>query len=155
MKQTSSIKIKIPPPIVTLVFAFLMFLIAYSVKLNVPIFGKAILLSFGGLVSALLLLPALIQFYRSKTTVNPLKPETAKFLVVSGVYKYSRNPMYLGMATLLLTWGLYLGNPLNLILFFAYILYMNRFQIMYEEVALQKIFGEDFSNYKNKVRRWI
>jgi len=63
--------------------------------------------------------------------------------------------MYLGMALILLAWGVYLANPLNLFIFFGFIAYMNRFQILLEEIALEKVFGDDFIVYKQSVRRWI
>lgn len=153
MKDSSIIKI--PPPIVTSIFAFFMFLISYFIDYEIEITGKRFGIVFLCVISFLLLFPAILQFYRSKTTVNPLKPENTKVLVIKGVYNYSRNPMYLGMAIILLAWCLYLQNPINLMLFIFFIFYMNHFQIKIEEQALEKIFGEDFVKYKERVRRWI
>lgn len=106
-------------------------------------------------ISCFLLLPAVLEFYKHKTTVNPLKPQAASALVIKGVYKYSRNPMYLGMACLLAAWCVWLGNPINIVCLIGFIFYMNRFQILPEEKALEELFGEDFNQYKSQVRRWI
>tara|TARA_R110002167_G_scaffold180956_25_gene381213 strand:+ start:1413 stop:1883 length:471 start_codon:yes stop_codon:yes gene_type:complete len=156
MKESSRIKLKVPPPIVTFIFGVLMFCLdaLYSVELEISV-ARSGLIATSLIVALFLLFPALIQFYKNKTTVNPFKPEKTNTLVVEGVYRYSRNPMYLGMALVLLAWGIFLSNPFNLILFFSFILYMNYFQIKPEEYALEHLFGEDFTRYKLNVRRWL
>lgn len=156
MKKISKIKkLKIPPPIVTIVFATFMLLLNLGSNFHIDILGNDLLVVMCAIIASLLLFPAVVQFYRSKTTVNPLKPETAKVLVVKGVYRFSRNPMYLGMALALLAWGIYLSNPLNIFIFIAYIAYMNHFQIKFEEEALTKIFGNEYALYMQRVRRWL
>jgi protein-S-isoprenylcysteine O-methyltransferase Ste14 len=155
MKEYSGISIKIPPPVVTLIFCALMYFLdtIYTIKVVGIInnwLAAALLI-----VAFFLLLPAAIQFYKNKTTVNPFKPEKTKVLVVAGVYRYSRNPMYLGMALVVLAWAIVLGNPLNISVFFGFILYINYFQIKPEERALENIFGESFNQYKLSVRRWL
>ena len=94
-------------------------------------------------------------FKKEKTTINPIKIEKASSLVTSGIFKYSRNPMYLGMVLILIStaikFSLYGGLPV--IGFFVY--FITIFQILPEEKAMQKLFGEDFTNYKNKTRRWF
>ena len=108
-----------------------------------------ILLGFGVLILAAR------SFKEHSTTINPIKIETASSLVVSGIFNYSRNPMYLGMALILI--GLSLKfNPIGGLIFTAlFIVFITNFQIKPEEKAMQKIFGEEFINYKNKVRRWL
>ena len=96
-----------------------------------------------------------ISFRRAKTTVNPLKPHTASALVDSGIYKISRNPMYVGFALMLVAWQIYLSAPLSLLGVLLFISYMTRFQIEPEEKALAKLFGSDFDLYKTRVRRWL
>jgi protein-S-isoprenylcysteine O-methyltransferase Ste14 len=155
MKKHSKIIIKIPPPVVTLVFSVFMYLLDSLVTIKFTGFWLNGLIILFLCLAAFLLLPAVVLFYKSKTTVNPLKPETAKVLVVEGVYRYSRNPMYLGMAFILIAWGIFLANPLNVFIFFCFIYYMNNFQIKVEEKALEVIFGENFKMYMQKVRRWI
>ncbi len=88
--------------------------------------------------------------------MNPTNPSNASSLVVHGIYRVSRNPMYLGALMLLIAWGIYLGNLMVLVaLPAAFVIYMNKFQIGPEEQALQQLFGDDFVSYKKKVRRWI
>ena len=94
-------------------------------------------------------------FKEHKTTINPIKIETASSLVVSGIFNYSRNPMYLGMALILLGLSLKFNLIGGLIFTALFILFITNFQIKLEEKAMQKIFGEEFLSYKNKVRRWL
>lgn len=98
---------------------------------------------------------ALLHFFRRRTTVNPLKPASATALVTGGIYRFSRNPMYLGLATLLLAWAVYLGNLAALAGVALFVLYMNRFQIAPEERALEERFGAEYIAYRTRVRRWV
>ena len=100
-------------------------------------------------------LAGVVAFRRARTTVNPLQPERASALVTGGIYRHTRNPMYLAVATMLLAWGLWLGNalgPLGAVLFVAW---MDRLQIPPEERALAALFGEEFERYRREVRRWL
>lgn len=108
-----------------------------------------------GLASVFFLMPAVFSFWKNKTTVNPIKPENATTLVVDGVYKYSRNPMYVGMAAQLLAWAVYLANPFNFLVFALYVYVMTAIQIKPEEHALVKIFGASYREYCEQVRRWV
>ena len=97
----------------------------------------------------------ILEFRRARTTVNPLQPERASALVTGGIYRHTRNPMYVAVATLLLAWALWLGNalaPLGTVLFVAW---MDRLQIPPEERALQTLFGAEFERYRSEVRRWL
>jgi protein-S-isoprenylcysteine O-methyltransferase Ste14 len=96
-----------------------------------------------------------ISFRRAKTTVNPLKPETTSSLVSSGIYRVTRNPMYVGMFFALIGWVVFLASIWTLLGPMAFILYMNRFQIGPEEKVLATLFGAEFAAYKEKVRRWL
>ena len=93
--------------------------------------------------------------WRAGTTVNPIKPETAGSLVVSGIYRRTRNPMYLGFLLGLAGWAVFLSNALAFIFLPVFVLYLNRFQIRREERALASVFGKDFAAYQSKVRRWL
>lgn len=148
-------RIRIPPPVVTFVFGFIMYLLSHLSHWQFSLPFQDLIVVVMLILALLLLLPAVYQFIQNKTTVNPLKPEKASKLVVTGLFRFSRNPMYLGMAFVLLAWGVYLGNPINVLVYAGFIAYMNRFQIQLEEVALEAIFGEEFLNYKARVRRWI
>ena len=97
----------------------------------------------------------LIAFRASRTTINPLRPERSTALVTGGVYRVTRNPMYVGMALLLLAWAVYLSSLLAFAGPVVFVLYITRFQIQPEERALQATFGEDFARYAARVRRWL
>lgn len=96
-----------------------------------------------------------ISFRRARTTVNPLKPGAASALVVSGVYRFTRNPMYLGFLCLLLGEIACLGSPVALLAASALVIYLNRFQIAPEESALRERFGAEFVTYTARVPRWL
>ncbi len=96
-----------------------------------------------------------VAFRRARTTVNPLQPAAASHLVVAGIYRHTRNPMYLGMLLVLLGWGLFLGNALGLGLALLFIPLMNRLQIGPEERILTNLFGRQFTTYQSTVRRWL
>ena len=100
-------------------------------------------------------LAGIISFRRAKTTVNPLKPNTASSLVTSGIYQVTRNPMYVGFVAFLLALASFLGSAWGLILIPVYILYIQHFQISPEERALTALFKEEFIQYKAKVRPWL
>ncbi|MGS0682366.1 methyltransferase family protein [Shewanella sp. 125m-7] len=119
--------------------------------LNIKLIATSSLLLLG-LLSAI---AGVISFKRAKTTVNPLKPQTASALVTSGMYRLSRNPMYLGMVFALCAWACYLESIWSLVGIIGYMLYMQRFQIRPEEKALEVLFGQVFIDYKSKVRPWL
>jgi protein-S-isoprenylcysteine O-methyltransferase Ste14 len=113
----------------------------------------AVLVGACGLVVVVL---ALLPFHRSRTTVDPRHPERASRLVTHGVYRVSRNPMYLAMLLGLVAWGLWLGQVAAVLLgpvFF--VAYLNRRQIEPEERALAAAFGEEYERYRRTVRRWL
>jgi len=149
-------KLKIPPVIVLIVFGALMYLLSIFLPVGYfEFFGRSYLM-YALLVGAITIgLISLVQFFKSKTTVDPTVPEKATSLVTSGVYKISRNPMYLGMLLILLAWGLWLGNAFNVLLASGFVLYMNKFQIVPEEEVLSKMFGVAYKQYCVLTRRWF
>jgi protein-S-isoprenylcysteine O-methyltransferase Ste14 len=98
---------------------------------------------------------AFIQFRRAHTTVNPHRPETTTTLVTSGVYAWTRNPMYLGLSILLLGWAIKLGTLSPLAGPLLFIPLIQRVQIRPEEHALRVRFGKDFDEYCHRVNRWF
>ena len=140
---------RIPPPLVAVLFAVLMGLLARGLPGLDPGLGTRLLLALPLVMAGLLfVLAGGLAFRRAKTTVNPLKPASASALVTSGIYQYTRNPMYVSFALWLLAWGLYLASPLVLLGVLGFVLYMNRFQIYPEERALGQLFGADFAAYR-------
>jgi len=106
-------------------------------------------------VGVVLIGVGIASFRRAGTTVNPMKPDSASSLVVSGIYRLTRNPMYLGFLLVLIGWAIFLSNALAFLFLPAFILYMNRFQIEPEEKALTSLFGQQFVAYTSRVRRWL
>ena len=100
------------------------------------------------------LLPKL-AFGRAGTTVNPLRPESSRVLVTTGLHRISRNPMYLGHALLLVAWGCWLQHPAALVGTPLYVAYVTRYQILPEERALSTAFGAVYDAYHARVRRWL
>lgn len=95
------------------------------------------------------------QFRKANTTFDPSKPENTSSLVTHGVYKLSRNPMYVGFFLWLLSVAIYLDDAINAIALIVFILLANRLYIIPEEKALDTLFGAKYTEYKSRVRRWI
>jgi len=100
-------------------------------------------------------LSALIAFRRAMTTVNPMKPQSTSSMVASGVYRVTRNPMYVGLAFMLGGWAAFLWTWWALLGPFAFAAYITRFQIAPEEKALSILFGAEYLAYRSQVRRWL
>jgi protein-S-isoprenylcysteine O-methyltransferase Ste14 len=152
----SFLELRIPPPLVALIMGGLMWLLAglgptLAAPESVRIAGGLIVFAIGFAVA----IAGVISFRLAKTTVNPLKPETATSLVSSGIFGVTRNPMYLGLLLALVAWTLYLAAPGALLGPPAFWLYITRYQIVPEERAMTKLFGDRFAAYAAKVRRWI
>ena len=152
----SSLENKIPPPIVCLIVAIAMWMTAtlssaISIEHTLRL-AVAILFGVFGLVIASLGFRA---FGAAKTTISPVNIEAASSLVTSGVYRYTRNPMYVGLTSLLIAWAVYLAAPLTILGPLAFVLYITRFQIIPEERALSRIFGRSYDDYRAQVRRWL
>jgi protein-S-isoprenylcysteine O-methyltransferase Ste14 len=149
------LELKIPPVLNLIVFiglAFLLHYLALGPALPLWILEASPVLIMAGLLATL---SGLWQFKRAQTTVDPTHPDKASNLVTAGIYQYTRNPMYLGMALVLSAAVLKSGFVLSLILLPLFIWYMTRFQIKPEERAIEEIFGEEYVNYKRQVRRWL
>ncbi|MEO5623177.1 MAG: isoprenylcysteine carboxylmethyltransferase family protein [Dokdonella sp.] len=107
------------------------------------------------LIGLSLALSGFFAFRKAKTTLNPHTPEKSTSIVMGGPYRFTRNPMYLGLAFVLLGFCVYLANPLAFVAIVAFVAYMTRFQIVPEERVLQDRFGESYAQYTRSVRRWI
>jgi protein-S-isoprenylcysteine O-methyltransferase Ste14 len=149
-------ELRIPPPIVALLVGVAMRGVSHIAPTldGPPLVWRWFALALA-LVGVALTASGAIAFRRAKTTTNPMKPGAASSLVLSGAYKFTRNPMYVGLVLVLVAWAIFLSSWLTLagpLLFAAYI---QRFQIVPEERALLAAFGAEYSAYKAKVRRWI
>ena len=145
---------KIPPPVITLIGALLIYYSSlFFPYLTLPAFNALPILS---LVSGIAVIVFAIKSFKDyKTTINPLKPETASSLVTNGVFKYTRNPMYLGLLLILIYLSLIFNVVGGCLISLGFIIYITKFQIIPEEVAMEKLFGNQFLEYKKQVRRWI
>jgi protein-S-isoprenylcysteine O-methyltransferase Ste14 len=108
-----------------------------------------------GISGALTCALGIVEFRRAKTTVNPTRPDSASSLVRTGIYRRTRNPMYVGFFLILTGWAAAFANVASFLVLPAFVAYMNRFQIKPEERALASIFGDDFRAYCAEARRWI
>lgn len=146
---------RIPPPAVGFIAGVLAWVLAWAWPQ--PVMPPA-LHDWGGAVGLLgagVALAAYVSFKRARTTINPLRPERASSLVVSGVFRFTRNPMYLGIVLAVLGWALHLGAWVALVAPALCGAYLQRFQILPEERVLTQRFGEQFTRYCERVRRWI
>jgi protein-S-isoprenylcysteine O-methyltransferase Ste14 len=123
--------------------------------LTVAFTGRQVVAILVAIAGAMIIGLGVVAFSRAKTTVNPMKPDSASSLVVTGIYGVTRNPMYLGLFVILIGWAIFLSNALGFVCLALFILYMNRFQIEPEERALASLFGKDFAAYRSRVRRWL
>jgi protein-S-isoprenylcysteine O-methyltransferase Ste14 len=148
--------LRVPPVAIVLIAASLMWAVSWAL----PQFGfsfplRGVVAVAEAVLGVLVGVLGVASFRRVGTTVNPMKPDSASSLVETGIYRLTRNPMYLGLLLLLLGWGTFLANMLSFMWIPIFIGYMNRFQIVPEEKALASRFGGEFAVYKSQVRRWI
>lgn len=149
-------ELKIPPLLMTLIFGILMWWTSKKTNNlsidNLFLKTMSIMIFIFGVVIALI---AVGLFRKEDTTVDPTNPKNSSRLVTNGIYGYTRNPMYLGFLSWLLGYGLFLGNPINLVFIVLFLIYMNELQIKPEESTLCELFGEEYVEYRSRVRRWI
>lgn len=146
----------VPPPIVVAIVGTAMYFVDVKLGLRkvtiawqTPV--ATILLATG----LLLMLVAVVAFIVAKTTINPMRPSRASHLMTTGIYSVSRNPIYLADVIVLAAWAVWLGNLANIALLAIFAAYIHKFQILPEEQALSRIFGEDYTAYCLRVRRWL
>lgn len=151
-----SLELKVPPLVVALILGFMMWLTARL--LPAATFSFDVMTPLAIVVAALAIAlgaSGVLAFRKHDTTVHPMRPDTASTVVRNGVFRYTRNPMYLGIALLLAAWGIYLANVAALALLVVFVAYMTRFQIIPEERALLEKFGKDYADYAIRTRRWL
>jgi len=150
------LELKIPPMILVAIAAVLMWAIARAAPhLTREYPGSALLASALLVLGIVIVALGLRAFRRSSTTVDPRFPENASGVVSSGIYRYTRNPMYLGMLVVLLAWAAVLSNVATLVVPVLFALYITRWQIVPEERALAAKFGAAYEAYRKSVRRWL
>lgn len=152
----NSLELKVPPPLVALATAAGMWAISrvtFVVQVDSVVrIAVAVILAFlGGAIST----AGIVAFRRARTTLNPTRPDAASSLVTGGIYRVTRNPMYVGLLLVLLAWAAFLGAPWTLAGPVVFVAYMDVFQIGPEERALEAAFGETYAQYVSRVRRWM
>ncbi|HKU46320.1 MAG TPA: isoprenylcysteine carboxylmethyltransferase family protein [Burkholderiales bacterium] len=145
-----------PPAAVLAAFGAVMWLVAIVLPVLDLDFPARMEVMAGAIAAALIVgLAAVAGFRRAHTTVNPMTPQAASALVTGGIYRFTRNPMYLAMLILLGGWCYVVANGAALAMLPLFVAYLNRFQIQPEERALAARFGAEFERYRARVRRWL
>ncbi|MDP1942981.1 isoprenylcysteine carboxylmethyltransferase family protein [Rhodoferax sp.] len=152
----NTLELKIPPPVLALGLALLMWLTSlffapWPMPFGFRLGAALALVAIGQGIS----ISGILLFRRAGTPVNPFKPDAASSLVTNGVYRFTRNPMYVGLLLTLLGWAAFLSSPPAVLYLVVFVLYMNRFQIKLEERVLSSLFGGDYAAYQTRVRRWF
>mgnify|MGYP003673557609 CR=1 FL=1 len=151
----SMLNLKVPPPVVLLISAVLMWLISERFPTNnEPQFRLLIAPILAGLGLSIAV-SGILSFRREATTVSPLTPERATSLVIVGIYKFTRNPMYLGLLLILIAWSVFLFSLYSALMLIVFVLYLTEFQIKPEEKALTTLFDDEYVAYTKSVRRWV
>ena len=146
--------IKIPPPILVIILTSLVYISSTKLELIYLPYRQtiSILILVIGLI---IIISPIVNFIKSKTTVNPVKFKNVNRLVTTGIYKHSRNPMYLGMIIIIISITVYYLNYLSVFSPLIFYIWINKFQISREEIFLEDKFGDEYLKYKSKTRRWI
>ena len=146
--------LKTPPPLLVLILVIANYFSSKKIDLihlpNQDLISILILL-----MGMLILLNPIFKFIKSKTTIDPIKFKKVNKLITSGIYKYSRNPMYLGLLLIVISTSIFYLNIFSITTPFLFYYWINRFQIKREEIFLTEKFGEEYISYKTKTRRWI
>lgn len=151
-----ALELKIPPVVLVAMFALAMCLLAQLMApLALPELWRLILATGFAAAGIAVALAGVLAFRRANTTVDPRVPQQTSSLVARGIYRYSRNPMYLGFLLLLAALACYLMSAAALLLLPLFVLYINRFQIAPEERFLLQKFGTEYQVYVSQVRRWL
>ena len=146
--------LKIPPPLLVLILVISNYF--SSKKIDLIILPTQNLISFIILlIGILILITPIFKFIKSKTTIDPIKFKKVNRLITSGIYKYSRNPMYLGLLMIVMSSSIFYLNIFSITTPMLFYFWINIFQIKREEIFLTEKFGKEYLSYKNKTRRWI
>ena len=151
-----NLKLKIIPPLQVLAAGAGMWVVHRYLPLlhiHVPysneVFGAILM------VAAVIFCLAAYQLWRHRTTINPMQLHRTSVLVTGGIYRWSRNPIYLADLLVLCAWLIWLGAWMNVAWIIAFVAYITKYQIIPEEESLQTRFGEEWQRYRGRVRRWV
>ena len=151
-----TLELKVPPVPLAAMLVAVNWLLARSLPtLRVEWPGREVIAGLLGAAGIAIVIAGVVSFRNARTTVNPLQPDRTTTLVASGIYRLSRNPMYLGLLLIVAACAWFFANAAGLVLLPLFVIYMNRFQIGPEERALGARFGEGFDAYERSTRRWL
>ena len=146
--------LKIPPPLLVLILVISNYFSSKKIDV-IPIPNQDLVSIVIFLIGILILIIPVSKFIKSKTTIDPIKFKKVNKLVTSGIYKYSRNPMYLGLLMILTSSSIFYLNIYSITTPFFFYWWITKFQIKREEIFLTDKFGKEYLSYKTKTRRWI
>jgi len=150
------LELRIPPTIVAILVGVGMWILTRpGPAVDVPLAWRSALFAAFVLAGVAAAYTGGVAFRHARTTVSPLKPQDASTLVTGGIYRFTRNPMYVGMLLVVVGWATFLWSPLALLGPVVFVAYITRFQIIPEERVLRSKFGEAYSAYQARVRRWL
>ena len=154
--MSTRLELKVPPVILVAITAIAMWLtgvalpwFSMSNNYRAPLAAVVLLAGLG------ITLSGVRTFASARTTVSPLDPSSTQSLVTTGVYRWTRNPMYVGFVLILVAWGVWLSAVTSIAWVVLFAWYLQRFQILPEERALRSKFGATFEDYARRVRRWF
>jgi protein-S-isoprenylcysteine O-methyltransferase Ste14 len=150
------LELKILPAVLVVLWLVSMWLIAQAMPwaiVSIP--GGGIVASIACLLGFVAIIVSAIALHAAKTTINPFAPDATTSIVTSGIYRFSRNPIYVGLLAILAGWAIFLANVFSALLLPLFVIYMNLFQIIPEEKVLQAKFGDAYAQYLQSVRRWL
>jgi protein-S-isoprenylcysteine O-methyltransferase Ste14 len=155
-KRMKFLELKVPPPLVMFLFGAAMWFVARATtNSTIPHDARLVVAVAMVVGAAVIALSGIVAFRRARTTVNPLHPDASTSIVTTGIFRFTRNPMYLGLFLVLLAWSVLLSNVIAAFIPILFVIYMNVFQIGPEERALTAKFGAVYTDYLRAVRRWI
>ena len=151
-----SLENKIPPPLLTLAIGFMMWGAAKFLP-AIPLEPRLhyLLTVVAGAVALSFSAGGILAFRFARTTINPVQIDQASRVVTGGVFRYTRNPMYVGLTALLTAWGIWLAVPWAMLGPLSFALFIHRFQILPEERVMSSKFGREYDDYRQRVRRWL
>lgn len=153
-RKTKHMELKIPPVLLLILTAALMWLSARLLP-DFPLPAAAWAAGITAAAGLAVIGAGIYAFRRARTTVNPHTPEKSSGIVSDGIYRFTRNPMYLGMMLILTGWALWLGQTAAWPWIALFAAYLTRFQIRPEERILAAKFGTAYTDYCRRVRRWL
>ena len=146
--------VKFPPPVVYLIWMAVGFTIHYYHPMHLGDLG---MLKYSGIgmviMGGIILVHAHNIFKKAETNITPWEPTTT--IITSGMYSYSRNPIYLAFNFVPIGLGIFFNNLLVLVSFIPAAIILYFISIKKEERYLEEKFGDEYLEYKKNVRRWL